>query len=50
MRDIVDGLQAWRAEGVPFALATVVRTTGTIARTPDDRATVAVYRPWEQTS
>ncbi|MDT4992887.1 MAG: hypothetical protein QOH97_2779 [Actinoplanes sp.] len=38
------------SERADLALGDLVRTTGTIARTPDDRATVAVYRPWEQTS
>src|SRR5687768_813308 len=34
MRDIVDGLIAWRARGEPFALATVVRTWSSAPRPP----------------
>jgi len=34
MRDIVDGLAAWRAAGIPFALATVVRTWRSAPRQP----------------
>jgi len=34
MRDIADGLRAWRAEGVPFAVATVVRTWRSAPRQP----------------
>ncbi|MFF5288138.1 XdhC family protein [Paractinoplanes globisporus] len=34
MRDIVDGLVAWRAEGVAFAVATVVRTWNSAPRQP----------------
>jgi len=40
MRDIVDGLIAWRARGEPFALATVVRTWSSAPRPPG--ATMAV--------
>jgi xanthine dehydrogenase accessory factor len=45
MRDIVDGLRAWRAEGVPFALATVVRTWRSAPRRPG--AAMAVSEPGE---
>ena len=34
MRDIVDGLTAWRAAGVAFAMATVVRTWRSAPRQP----------------
>jgi xanthine dehydrogenase accessory factor len=34
MRDIVDGLLAWRAAGVPFAVATVVHTWRSAPRQP----------------
>ncbi|MGO9380781.1 MAG: XdhC family protein [Mycobacterium sp.] len=34
MRDILDGLTAWRAEGEPFALATVVKTWNSAPRQP----------------
>ncbi|MEH1163748.1 XdhC/CoxI family protein [Micromonospora sp. CPCC 205539] len=34
MRDIVDGLTAWRASGVAFAVATVVRTWRSAPRQP----------------
>ena len=34
MRDIVDGLIAWRAEGLAFAVATVVRTWNSAPRQP----------------
>ncbi|HEX5202107.1 MAG TPA: XdhC/CoxI family protein [Actinoplanes sp.] len=34
MRDIVDGLIAWRAEGLAFAVATVVRTWSSAPRQP----------------
>ena len=34
MRDIVNGLIAWRAEGVAFAVATVVRTWSSAPRQP----------------
>jgi xanthine dehydrogenase accessory factor len=34
MRDIVDGLAGWRAAGIPFALATVVRTWRSAPRQP----------------
>ncbi len=34
MRDIVDGIAAWRAEGVRFAVATVVRTWKSAPRQP----------------
>ncbi|GAA2646678.1 XdhC family protein [Paractinoplanes durhamensis] len=34
MRDIVDGLSAWRADGVRFAVATVVRTWRSAPRQP----------------
>jgi xanthine dehydrogenase accessory factor len=34
MRDIVDGLAAWRADGVRFAVATVVRTWRSAPRQP----------------
>lgn len=34
MRDIVDGLTAWRAAGVRFAVATVVRTWKSAPRPP----------------
>ncbi|MEU4245678.1 XdhC/CoxI family protein [Actinoplanes sp. NPDC026619] len=34
MRDIVDGLAAWRADGVRFAVATVVRTWNSAPRQP----------------
>jgi hypothetical protein len=37
---------SFASERADLALGDLVRTTGTIAR----RATVAVYRPWEQTS
>jgi xanthine dehydrogenase accessory factor len=40
MRDIVDGLVAWRARGEPFALATVVKTWNSAPRPPG--ATMAV--------
>jgi xanthine dehydrogenase accessory factor len=34
VRDIVDGLVAWRAEGIDFAVATVVRTWNSAPRQP----------------
>jgi len=34
MRDIVDGLAGWRAAGIPFAVATVVRTWQSAPRQP----------------
>jgi xanthine dehydrogenase accessory factor len=34
MRDIIDGLAAWRADGVAFAVATVVRTWRSAPRQP----------------
>jgi len=34
MRDIADGLRVWRAEGVAFAIATVVRTWRSAPRQP----------------
>ncbi|MDR7275773.1 XdhC family protein [Catenuloplanes atrovinosus] len=34
MRDIADGLAAWRADGVRFAIATVVRTWRSAPRSP----------------
>ena len=34
VRDIVDGLIAWRAEGIAFAVATVVRTWNSAPRQP----------------
>jgi xanthine dehydrogenase accessory factor len=34
VRDIVDGLVAWRAEGIGFAVATVVRTWSSAPRQP----------------
>ncbi|RHW26340.1 XdhC/CoxI family protein [Nocardioides immobilis] len=34
MRDILDGLTAWRARGEPFALATVVQTWSSAPRPP----------------
>ncbi|SCF07972.1 xanthine dehydrogenase accessory factor [Micromonospora coriariae] len=34
MRDIVDGVTGWRAAGVPFAVATVVRTWQSAPRQP----------------
>jgi xanthine dehydrogenase accessory factor len=34
MRDILDGLMAWRAQGEPFALATVIRTWSSAPRPP----------------
>lgn len=34
MRDILDGLAAWRAQGEPFALATVVKTWSSAPRQP----------------
>ncbi|GIJ79970.1 xanthine dehydrogenase accessory factor [Micromonospora phaseoli] len=40
MREIVDGLRAWRAAGVSFAVATVVRTWRSAPRQPG--ATMAV--------
>ncbi|MDT5318442.1 MAG: xanthine dehydrogenase accessory factor, partial [Mycobacterium sp.] len=40
MRDILDGLIAWRARGEPFALATVIKTLNSAPRPPG--ATMAV--------
>jgi xanthine dehydrogenase accessory factor len=34
MRDILDGLIAWRAQGEPFALATVIKTWNSAPRPP----------------
>ena len=34
MRDILEGLIAWRARGEPFALATVVKTWNSAPRPP----------------
>lgn len=41
MRDIVDGLIAWRAEGVAFAVATVVRTWNSAPRQPGSAMAVS---------
>ena len=40
MRDILDGLIAWRARGERFALATVIKTLNSAPRPPG--ATMAV--------
>jgi xanthine dehydrogenase accessory factor len=40
MRDILPELEAWRAEGRPFALATVVKTWGSAPRTAGSRMLV----------
>jgi len=40
MRDILPELEAWRGEGRPFALATVVRTWGSAPRTAGSRMLV----------
>ena len=41
MRDIADGLRVWRAEGVVFAIATVVRTWRSAPRQPGAAMAVA---------
>ncbi len=41
MRDVLPELDAWRAEGRPFALATVVQTWGSAPRTAGSRMLVA---------
>jgi xanthine dehydrogenase accessory factor len=41
MRDILPELEAWRAEGRPFALATVVKTWGSAPRTAGSRMLVS---------
>src|ERR1700754_792875 len=41
MRDIADGLAAWRAAGVRFAIATVVRTFSSAPRGPGAAMAVA---------
>jgi xanthine dehydrogenase accessory factor len=41
MRDVLPELEAWRAEGRPFALATVVQTWGSAPRTAGSRMLVS---------
>lgn len=43
MRDIVDGLTAWRAAGVAFAVATVVRTWRSAPRQPGAAMAVSAH-------
>ncbi|WP_433292646.1 XdhC family protein [Actinoplanes sp. CA-030573] len=43
MRDIVDGLIAWRAEGLAFAVATVVRTWNSAPRPPGSAMAVSEH-------
>ncbi|MGC5022685.1 XdhC family protein [Micromonospora sp. DT47] len=43
MRDIVDGLTAWRAAGVAFAVATVVRTWQSAPRQPGAAMAVSAH-------
>ena len=43
MRDIVDGLIAWRAEGIAFAVATVVRTWNSAPRQPGSAMAVSEH-------
>jgi xanthine dehydrogenase accessory factor len=37
MRDVLDDIERWRAEGIPIALATVIQTWGSAPRTPGSK-------------
>jgi hypothetical protein len=51
LAETIDWVAAHAALAVTdLAPGDLLRTIGTIAKTPDDRATVAAYRLWEQTS